>query len=190
MKPHFSLRVRFLLILEVFGSCCSSFVGKHSNDDIYTHTDTWQRRLETLGRYDIGVSKISYTGTVIQLIFPISDQVPDNSVSATTFSDSDCSVDITGNDFLVPTIIYDENPDPDGTKNREVTIRYDIDPEGIQKSAVWVQDEQNQFFMNFCVSISLHSGDAETTSVSKTTETLVQLQVDLIGDFGTEMQVT
>lgn len=148
-----------------------------------------QRLLQGLGRYDIGESVISYSGTVIQLKFPLSDEVPDGSVSATTYSDTDCSVNITGNNFLVPTIVYDANPNPDGTKNREVTVRYDIDAQGIQKSAVWVQDVSNQFFINFCMSIDLHSGDANTTAVSQTQETVVQLKVDFMGGFATENEV-
>jgi hypothetical protein len=148
-----------------------------------------QRLLQVLGRYDIGESVISYSGTVIQLKFPLSDQVPDGSVSATTYSDSDCTVNITGNDFLVPSIVYDKNPNPDGTKNREVTVRYDIDAQAIQKSAVWVQDDKSQFFINFCMSIDLHSGDAETTGVSQSQETVVRLKVDFIGGFGTENEV-
>lgn len=186
-KLKFSFSACFILLVRT--SNIGSIVGALAKRDSQLRPDVILRRLQTLGRYDIGQSEISYTGAVIQLAFPLSDQVPDGSVSATTFSDSDCSVDITGNSFLVPSIIYDENPNPDGTKNREVIIKYDIDPEGIQTSDVWVQDEQNQFFMNFCMSINLHSGNADTTSVSKTQETVVRLQVDLMGGFGTEMDV-
>lgn len=148
-----------------------------------------RRSLQALDRYKAGEAEIQFAGTVVQLIFPMNDQVPDGSVSTQLFSDSDCSVDISGNDYLVPTIIYDDNPNPDGTKNRQVTIKYDIDPEGIQKSDVWVQDSNDQYFMNFCMSVQLHTGDAETTQVMGTLETVVRLKVDLVGDFGVAVDV-
>jgi hypothetical protein len=187
-KISFFIQTLFIYIIVSSNSRCSEASRSHHNS-IQGARILRQRLLQVLGRYDIGESVISYSGTVITLKFPLSDQVPDGSVSATTYSDGDCSVNITGNNFLVPSILYDENPNPDGTKNREVTVRYDIDAIEIQKSDVWVQDQSNQFFMNFCMSVNLHSGDANTTGVSQTQETVVRLKVDFMGGFATENEI-
>jgi hypothetical protein len=144
---------------------------------------------EILTRYQIGESRMHFQGTIVNLIFPVSDLVPDGSISITTYSDTDCTVDITGNDFLVSNVTYDDNPAPDGSKNRDVNIMYIIEPTGIQQSDVWTQDENSQFFMNFCIGINLHTGDANTTNAMTSLETVVLLQVDLLGDFGSEFVV-
>jgi hypothetical protein len=181
MKRH-----PYFPILAVWLTLCVYFIHGQS---IEIHKVTPSTRfLQVMERFQIGESRIVFTGDVIQLIFPLSDLVPDGSVSTTLFSDRDCSVDILGNDYLVPTIIYDENPNPDGTKNREVTVRYDVDPIKIQETAVWVQDEDNQFFMSFCMGFHLHDGGLDTKP-SASLDTLVRLQVDLIGDFGAEIPV-
>jgi len=150
---------------------------------------TSSRRLQIMERFQIGESRIVFNGKVIQLIYPVNDLVTEGSVSTTLFNDRDCSVDIMGNDYLVPTIEYDENPNPDGTKNRQVTIRYDVDPVKVQETDVWVQDESDQFFISFCMGFHLHDGDAETEPSSASIDTLVKLQVDLIGDFGADLPV-
>jgi hypothetical protein len=144
---------------------------------------------EVMERFQIGESRIVFTGNVIQLIYPLNDLVAEGSVSTTLFSDDDCSVDILENDYLVPSILFDENPNPSGTKNREVTVRYDVDPVKIQETDVWQQDESNQFFIAFCMGLHLHDGDAETEPEESSLDTLVRLQVDLIGDFGAELPV-
>jgi hypothetical protein len=146
---------------------------------------------DALGRYDIGENRINFQGTTVTMIYPLSDLVPDNSIVLTTYSDSDCTVDISDNDFIVPEIIYDDNPLPDGTKNREVTIHYTIDPIKVQGSDIWVQRSDDQFFMNFCVGLSLSTGDvSDPNSVSISgIDTVVLLQVDLLGDFGAEVVV-
>jgi hypothetical protein len=148
-----------------------------------------ERVLQVMDRFQIGESKIVFTGTVIELIYPLNDLVADGSVSTTLFSDRDCSVDISGNDYLVPTIVFDENPNPDGTKNREVTVRYDVDPIKVQETDVWLQDETNQFFISFCMGIHLHDGDAEAVAPSASLDTVIKLQVDLMGGFGVELPV-
>lgn len=145
------------------------------------------RDLQVLDRYEIGEPTIRFAGKVVQLVFSLADEVPDGSVSVITFSDPECTVDVTGNDYLVPTILYDDNPAPDGTKNREVVLRYDIDPEEIQKTEVFFQDDKDQFFMNFCASLRLHDGDADGSNPIVTLETGVLLQVDLLGDFSEEV---
>lgn len=148
------------------------------------------RLLQVLDRYEIGEPEITFAGKVVQLFFPLADNVPDGSVSVTTFSDTDCSVDITGNDYIVPTLVYDDNPSPDGTKNREVLLRYDVDPIKIQATDVYVQNDREQFFMNFCVSLGLHNrGVGESPSPIATLETIVRLQVDLLGGFEAEADV-
>ena len=147
------------------------------------------RVLQVLDRYEIGEPKIGFAGKVVQLFFPLADSVPDGSVSVITFSDTDCTVDITGNDYIVPSLIYDENQSPDGSKNREVLLQYDVDPIKIQASDVYIQDERDQFFMNFCVSLRLHAGDAESSTPLATLETIVKLQVDFLGGFSQESDV-
>jgi hypothetical protein len=144
---------------------------------------------QVMERFQIGESRIVFTGNVIQLIYPLNDLVAEGSVSTTLFSDGDCSIDILKNDYLVPTIVYDDNPNPSGTKNREVTVRYDVDPVKIQETDVWQQDENNQFFIAFCMGLHLHDGDADTEPPSSSLDTLVRLQVDLIGDFGAVLPV-
>jgi hypothetical protein len=190
-SSSYALRVLFLLVFRIFNSSsASSVVGQELANILPAGRNHAQRTLqEVLDRFEIGESIITFAGTVIQLIFPLNDEVSDGSVSTTIFSDNDCSVDITENEYIVPTIIYDDNPNPDGTKNRRVTVRYDVDPTLIQSTDVWVQNENSQFFMNFCMSLSLHQGDAETSDPISTLETTVRLQVDLVGDFGNEFEV-
>lgn len=186
----------FLVLLVVVGfiTCSATpfHIQEESSDSIFPESggNHVQRILQAaaLDRFQIGDSRITFGGTVIQLIYPLNDLVSDGSVSTQTFL-ADCETNITGNDFLVPSIIYDDNPAPDGTKNRQVTVRYDVDPTAIQETEVWVQDEKKQFFMNFCMSLSLHEGDAETTMEKASLETVVRLQVDLVGDFGVEVDV-
>ena len=107
----------------------------------------------------------------------MNDEVPDGSVSTlpVLYSDNDCSVDIIRNNFLVPVIIniYDNNSNPGG----------------IKKSDVCIDDEANQSFMNFCMTINLHSGAADMIQVLGTLDTAMSLQVDLIGDFASETEV-
>jgi hypothetical protein len=180
-----------LLVVGAFISCSASpLMGQEAANILLENDNHVQRTLQAaLDRWAIGSSRITFAGTVIELIFPLSDEVPDGSVSATTFSDSNCSVNITGNNYIVPSIIYDDNPSPDGTKNRKVTVRYDVDATAIQTTDVWIQDVDDQFFMNFCMSLSLHEGDADTSNTMSTIETVVRLQVDLVGGFGVEVDV-
>lgn len=144
------------------------------------------RVLQVLKRYEIGSPAIQFAGTIVNVVFPLSDQVPDGSVSTKTFSDTECSVDISRNDFLISTILYDENPSMDGTTLREVTVRYDIDPLKIQQSDVWIQNDNVQFFLQFCMSIHLHTGNASTTPALSSVDTVVLVQVDLRGNFTAE----
>jgi hypothetical protein len=129
---------------------------------------------------------------MVTLVYPLSDLVPNNTVVLITYSDTECSVNVDGNDFIVPDILYDENPLPDGTKNREVTIHYTIDPVKVQESDIWVQRSDDQFFMNFCVGLGLSTGDVSdpNSAVIAQIDTVVLLRVDLLGAFGTELNVT
>lgn len=175
-----------LTVASVFLTLCTFF---HYSQSSAIPENEHARLLQVMERFQIGESRITFAGILIQLIFPLNDLVPDGSVSTTIFSDDQCSVDIGGNDYLMPSIEYDDNPNPDGTKNRLVTIRYDVDPIKIQDTAVWRQDETSQFFMYFCMGLRLHEGDAETTRISSSIETVVKLQVDLVGDFGADLPV-
>jgi hypothetical protein len=152
-------------------------------------TETERLLQEALERYEIGGSRIVYQGLKVVLIFPVNDLNEDGSIEITTFSDNQCSVNIDGNDFLMPNITYDDNLDPDGLKNREITIVYTIDPILIQLSDVWIQTENDQFFMKFCVAFGLKLDSAPATAVISTLETVISLQVDLVGDFGESVNV-
>jgi hypothetical protein len=148
----------------------------------------WGRLLqEALDRYEIGESRIIFAGKSVTLIFPVSDMNEDGSVEIATYSDDQCSVNIEGNDYLMPEIRYDTNPNPDGSKNREITIHYTISPELIQLSDLWLQTDDDTFYIQFCISFSLKlNPDAAPIA---NIETIVKLQVDLVGDFGESVNV-
>jgi hypothetical protein len=148
----------------------------------------WGRLLqEALDRYEIGESRIIFAGKSVTLIFPVNDMNEDGSVEITTYSDNQCSVNIRDNDYLMPEITYDANPNPDGSKNREITIHYTIVPELIQLSDVWLQDGDDTFFIQFCISFALKLNPFSAPIAN--IETLVRLQVDLVGDFGESVNV-
>jgi hypothetical protein len=149
-------------------------------------------RFLQFGRYEIGDSRIIFGGTTVRLIFPVSSLVPNNTIEIFTYSDLDCTTDISDNDFLVPEITYDTNPTPDEFTNREVTIDYTIEPTLIQASDVWHQDEDDQFFMKFCMGFGLMSGDvSDPDSVTLASiDTGVILEVKLMGDFAGVVSVS
>jgi hypothetical protein len=173
-----------LTSLALLLAVCSSFVkGSETIEDA--------GRFLQLDRYEIGDSSIDFGGTTVTLIFPLSSLVPNNTVEIVTFSDLDCTTDITGNDFLVLEIFYDENPAPDEFTDREVTLHYTIEPGLMQTSDVWHQDADDQYFMKFCVGFSLKSGeitDPDSVTISSM-DIGVILQVDLLGDFSAAVPV-
>ena len=138
-----------------------------------------------LERYQVGQSKIDFTGVYIELIYPVSDMVPDNSIEVVTFSDTGCSVDITGNNYLKPEITYDDNPNPTGEKNRFVTVVYTIDPKEIQDEAVWIEKADSTVFLSFCSAIKLYNGDISDPNAAAmaTLDTNIYLQVNFEGGF-------
>jgi hypothetical protein len=173
-----------LLTSSALLAVCSSFVrGTEAMED--------SGRFLQLDRYAIGDSSIDFGGTSVTLIFPLSSLVPNNTVEIITFSDLDCTVDISDNDFLVLDLIYDSNPAPDEFTDREVTLHYTIEPGLMQTSDVWHQDQDDQYFMKFCVGFSLKSGDiSDPDSVTIAgIDTGVILQVDLLGDFAGSVPV-
>ena len=179
------LSVVLLLGLAAFSVAQGDISTNNNNHKI----DFLRQLQEVLDRYEIGESRISFSGTIVRLVFPINDLNLDGTVEIATFSDNMCSVNIDGNDYLMPEIIYDENPNPDGSKNREVTIQYTVDPTKIQTTDVWLQESDDTFFMNFCVSFGLKLNDGPNAVTIATLETVVRLQVDLMGDFGVEVEV-
>jgi hypothetical protein len=144
-----------------------------------------------LDRYQVGESTINFQGTTIELVYPLSDLLPDNTLVIQTFSDSDCSVDISDNTYLVPTITYDDNPDPTGEKNREVSVLYTIDPKEIQNHPVWIQESSATAFVSFCTAINLYNGDISDPNSGPMArlDTLVYLQVNFEGGFAAEVPV-
>lgn len=144
-----------------------------------------------LGPTEIGEPELIFFGKRIVLKFNFSDQIVDGSLSLDTFGDRNCTININGNDYLVPQFRYDENPSPDGTKNREIELIYDVDPVKVQQSSIWRQNEDDQFFMDFCFIIQLFSGPVEnpTSQLLDTLETEINLRVDLFGDFGADFEV-
>ena len=143
-------------------------------------------------RYEIGESEITYAGTTVSLAFPLSDLVPDGTVEILTFSDQDCSVDISDNDYLVPEVIYDENPDPTGEKDRNVEVLYTFDPFKIVDKDVWVErDEGQTIFLSFCMAVNLLNGPVgeEGSQAFSRLDTLVFIRVDFEGNFGVSIDV-
>lgn len=113
---------------------------------------------EVLERWQIGNSELDYRGSKITLRYPISDLVPDNTAEIMTFSDEECVDSIFGNDYLVPQMSWDSNPNPDGTKNREVTISYTLDYEKIKNSPVYTEVSEGKLKIQFCVTFVLLNG--------------------------------
>lgn len=144
-----------------------------------------------LDRYQVGQSTIDFDGMHVKLVYPLSDLVPDDSVSVKTFSDVDCTVDISDNDYLFHEITYDDNPNPTGEKNREVTVTYTFDPAEIQGEDVWIEKEDNSVFLSFCTAIILHTGALSDPSSGPMTslDTVVYLQVEFEGGFAEEFPV-
>eukprot|EP00529_Nitzschia_sp_RCC80_P003588 CAMPEP_0113492162 /NCGR_PEP_ID=MMETSP0014_2-20120614/27929_1 /TAXON_ID=2857 /ORGANISM="Nitzschia sp." /LENGTH=1134 /DNA_ID=CAMNT_0000385975 /DNA_START=416 /DNA_END=3817 /DNA_ORIENTATION=- /assembly_acc=CAM_ASM_000159 len=143
-------------------------------------------------RYQIGESEIVYGGTTVSLAFPLSDLVPDGTVEILTFSDQDCSVDISDNDYLVPELIYDDNPDPTGEKDRDVEVVYTIDPVKMAGTDVWVErDEGQTIFLSFCMAVNLLNGPVgeEGSQAFSRLDTLVFIRVDFEGSFGDALDV-
>lgn len=161
-----------------------------------TTTTTTTRGLQlgtgVLERFEVGESTIEYSGTVIKLVYPVSDLVPDGTIGIQTFSDRDCSVDITGNDYLFNEIRYDENPNPTGEKNREIEVTYAFDPRKIEDKDVWVEkDNGSQYFLSFCTAINLLNkpADEEGSFSMARLDTLVFIQVEFEGGFGEQVNV-
>jgi hypothetical protein len=144
-----------------------------------------------LDRYQVGQSTIDFDGVYIDLTYPLSDLVPDNSIVITTYSDRDCTVDITGNNYLTPEIIYDDNPNPTGEKNREVLVQYTIDPKEIQDEDVWIEKDDTSVFVSFCAAINLYTGDISDPGSAPLArlDTVVYLQVNFEGGFNAEVPV-
>jgi hypothetical protein len=143
-------------------------------------------------RYNIGESVIKYSGVEVKMTFPVNDLVPDNTIEIYTYSDQDCSVDITGNDYLVPTTTYDDNPDPTGEKNRDIEVVYVFDPQKIQDKDVWVERANgNEVYLSFCMTIGLMDKpvDEEGARAMARLDTLVFIQVEFEGGFGDEIAI-
>ncbi|KAL3920810.1 MAG: hypothetical protein SGILL_003071, partial [Bacillariaceae sp.] len=186
-----------LLVLVALGSFSDAhrIAAKAGKEKLVSPTQ-WQGRKLQLGtglldRYQVGESTIDFNGMEIEFRYPLSDLVPDNSVVITTYSDSDCSIDISANNYLVPEITYDDNPNPSGEKNREVTVVYTIEPFEIKGKDVWVDNDDGTVLLNFCSAINLYTGDISDPSSGPYSrlDTLVSLQVDFEGGLEAELPV-
>lgn len=166
--------------------------GPHSSISLHSSTQLRKLQLGTgvLDRYQVGESTINFDGMNVELVYPLSDLVPDDSVSIKTFSDTDCTVDITGNTYLFNEITYDDNPNPTGEKNREVTVTYSFDPSEIKDKDVWVREGES-IFLSFCTAIVLHTGPISDPNSGPMVQldTSVYLQVDFEGGFAEEFPV-
>lgn len=174
---------RIILFWAVSLSSCrgESFIGNRFVVDRKLQLGTG-----ILERFQVGESTIDFDGTQIEIVYPLSDLVPDNTVLIQTFSDAECTIDISDNDYLVPSITYDANPNPTGEKNREVTVIYSIDANEIMNHDVWVENEETaEAFISFCVAIHLYSGEVDDPNSSSQTrlDTGIDLKVDFQDGF-------
>jgi hypothetical protein len=180
----FSSSVRlFILFLGISISSCR---GESLIENRFLSVRKLQLGTGVLDRYQVGESILGFDGVQIELIYPVSDLVPDNTVLIQTFSDFDCTIDISDNDYLVPTITYDSNPNPTGEKNRNVTVTYSMDANEIINHDVWVEEEETaQAFISFCVAFHLYSGDVDDpNSVSQARlDSGISLKVDFQDGF-------
>jgi hypothetical protein len=142
---------------------------------------------DVLGEYEIGVNRMQYYSNKIDLYFPLNDLVADGAVSVLTFSDTECSVSIVGNEYLVPEILYDENPNPTGLSNREVKVEYTIDYNLIKDASIYTQLSKGEFKLDFCISFILLRGPGGNPLSAVDTEITVELKFD--DKFGEEIQV-
>jgi hypothetical protein len=88
-------------------------------------------------------------------------------------------------------ISYDDNPNPTGEKNREVTVTYTIDPNEIRDEDVWIDNSDGTVYLSFCTAINLYTGpinDPGSGPYSKL-DTVVNLQVDFEGGWDVELPV-
>ena len=164
--------------------------GVISNIETSGRSLSWTRFLATssgvLGRYEIGNSTLVYGGMNISMEFQLNDLVPENTVQVTTYSDSACTINITNNTYMVQSLLWGPSTSPDGTKNRNMTVLYQVDPASIKTSPVWKEQGANQYFVSFCVEVALYSGDVYNPSSAQiiSVDTTADIRVDLLGNFG------
>jgi hypothetical protein len=148
---------------------------------------------ETLGPYDIGPSTLAYGGTSISLEFTLNALVEEETVGFKLYSDSDCTQDITDNDYLMPELIFDQDFVQDPTGVRPMRAQLTVNQQRIQTSPVWQQRAgADQFFIFFCSKVSLYTGNITDPGAFEisTLETLSEIRVDLLGDFGAVVNVS
>jgi hypothetical protein len=146
---------------------------------------------ESLGQYDIGPSTLYYFGTSINLDFTLNALVEEGTVGLKLYSDSDCTQEITDNDYLTPELIFDQDFVQNSTSVRPMRVQLTIIEQRIKQSPVW-QERDDQFFIFFCTKVSLYTADPTSDSGAfaiSTLETLSQIKVDLVGDFGVDVNV-
>jgi hypothetical protein len=147
---------------------------------------------ETLGQYDIGASTLKYFGTAIALEFTLNALVEEETVGFKLYSDSDCTQEITDNDYLMPELIFDQDFVKNSTGVRPMKALLTINQQGITTSPVWQQRADDQFFIFFCSKVSLYTGNITDPGAFEISilETLSEIKVDLLGDFGVEVNVS
>lgn len=139
-----------------------------------------------LDRYEIGETFMEYSGSSIVLSYTVSDLLPDNTVDVATYSDPQCTDSIDNSDYLVPVVVYDDNPDPTGLKSRIVKVKYVIDYFKIQDSPVYSK-EDNSIHIDFCTKFILMSDDGN--KAVSTINGVVNFKLDDTGNFGGEFDL-
>eukprot|EP00980_Cylindrotheca_fusiformis_P013314 scaffold3389_cov119-Cylindrotheca_fusiformis.AAC.6 len=148
---------------------------------------TFTNAQDVLEQYEIGQNRMRYYSNKIDLYFPVNSMVADGTAAVVTFSDSDCSESIVGNDYLVPEIAYDDNYDPNGLSNREIKVQYTINYEVVEDSPVYTSISDGESKVDFCVSFILLSGVGGQPISAIDTEISVLLKWD--DTFGEEVNV-
>lgn len=151
------------------------------------HFMTSTNAQNVLDRYEIGPNRMQYYSNKIDFFFPVNDMVADGTVSVLTFSDSDCSVSIVGNNYLVSEIKYDSNPSPTGSSNREIKVEYTIEYKLIKEASIFTQLGGGDFKIDFCLSFILLSGPGGQPISAIDTEVAVEVKWD--DAFGEEILV-
>jgi hypothetical protein len=147
---------------------------------------------ETLGQFDIGPSTLFYFGTTLHLDFTLNAMVKEETVSFVLYSDYDCTQEITDNDYLVPEVIFDQDFVQNSTSVRPMRVQFTINQQLMKASPVWQERGDDQFFIFFCSKVSLYTGNVTDPGAVEISilETLSEIKVDLLGDFGVEVNVS
>ena len=156
-----------------------------------------QEQQQSLDLYEITEPKLRYKGLELYLDYKLSNMLQPNQVKVTPFSDHDCMINITeNNDYMVPELIFTSPSNSSssiGATTQTLRVHFTIDPVKIQKTPLWKQEGVDQFFITMCVGLLLYTDNYVTNPDNavaiSSLDTLIRVQVDLMGDFGMEFAV-